>query len=342
MLDLGLSPEQEQLQDAVAGLLERACATEVVRAAEPLGYDAGLWDKVRELGVVDMAVPEGAGGSGASLLDAALVGEVAGAALAPVPLVESVVSARLLAAVGTPAARALLDAVLTGTTSITVALRPPDSSGTARWVPWGAVAERVLVPDGQRLLATTGPAPGVNIPNLGDLPVADRDVEPGAEVLGEGREVAAAVHRALDEWRVLTAAVLCGAGRRALEIGIAYTVERHQFGVPIGSFQSVAHHLADDATAMDGAQLLVREAAWSADEDPEQFAVLAPMAFAFAAETAEQAADSALHFHGGYGFMLEYDIQLYFRRIKAWALLDGDGQAELGRLADALWGGKEN
>jgi alkylation response protein AidB-like acyl-CoA dehydrogenase len=66
------------------------------------------------------------------------------------------------------------------------------------------------------------------------------------------------------------------------------------------------------------------------------------MAFAFAAETAEQVADAALHFHGGYGFMLEYDIQLYFRRVKAWALLDGDGQAELGRLADALWGTKEN
>ena len=66
------------------------------------------------------------------------------------------------------------------------------------------------------------------------------------------------------------------------------------------------------------------------------------MAFAFAAETAEQAADSALHFHGGYGFMLEYDIQLYFRRIKAWSLLGGDRHAELGRLADLLWGPKED
>ncbi len=209
-------------------------------------------------------------------------------------------------------------------------------------MPWGAVADRVLVLDGNRLLATTGPAPGVSIPNLGDLPVADRDVEPGAELLGEGADVVGTVERALDEWRALTVAVLCGAGRRALEIGIAYSIERHQFGVPIGSFQSVAHHLADAATAMDGAQLLVREAAWAADDDPQQFGVLAPMAFAFAAETAEQVADAALHFHGGYGFMLEYDIQLYFRRVKAWALLDGDGQAELGRLADALWGTKEN
>jgi alkylation response protein AidB-like acyl-CoA dehydrogenase len=135
---------------------------------------------------------------------------------------------------------------------------------------------------------------------------------------------------------------LCGAGRRALDIGVTYTTERHQFGVPIGSFQSVAHRLADAATAIDGAQLLAREAAWAADELPDDLAVLSSMAFAFAAETAEQVADAALHFHGGYGFMLEYDIQLYFRRIKAWALLAGDRHAELGRLADALWGPKED
>src|SRR5262245_57883214 len=118
MLDLGLSPEQEQLQDAVAGLLERACSTEVVRAAEPLGSDPALWARVHELGVVDMALPEAAGGAGAALLDAALVCELAGAALAPVPLVESIVATRLLARLGTPAAAGLLETAVAGTTMV--------------------------------------------------------------------------------------------------------------------------------------------------------------------------------------------------------------------------------
>jgi alkylation response protein AidB-like acyl-CoA dehydrogenase len=238
-------------------------------------------------------------------------------------------------------AAALLADAVAGRSLVSLALRPSDSAGRATWVPWGALADRVLVPDGTRLVVTSDAPPGVNTPNLGALPVADRSIAPSDDVLVDGDRAVEAIARALTEWKVLTAALLCGAGRRALQIGIAYTTERHQFGVPIGSFQSVAHHLADAATAMDGAELLTREAAWAADDEPQQFPVLAPMAFAFAAETAEHAADLALHFHGGYGFMLEYDIQLYFRRIKAWQLLAGDRHAELGRLADALWGTKE-
>jgi alkylation response protein AidB-like acyl-CoA dehydrogenase len=149
----------------------------------------------------------------------------------------------------------------------------------------------------------------------------------------------AAFERARVEWRVLTAAALCGAGRSALDIAVAYTTERRQFDVPIASFQTVAHRLADLATAIDGAQLLTWKAAWAADDDREQAAALGLMAFSFAAEAAEAAATEALHFHGGYGFMLEYDIQLYFRRIKAWVLQNGDRQHELLRLADELWGG---
>src|SRR5439155_6653058 len=119
---------------------------------------------------------------------------------------------------------------------------------------------------------------------------------------------------------------------------VTYTTERQQFGAPIASFQSVAHRLADLKTAIDGAQLLTWKAAWSADEDPDRASSLALMAFGFAAEAAENAVTDALHFHGGYGFMLEYDIQLYFRRIKAWILQHGDRQQELLQLADALWG----
>jgi Acyl-CoA dehydrogenase, C-terminal domain len=216
-----------------------------------------------------------------------------------------------------------------------VALSKP-ARGLVRWVPAGAVADRVIILDGERLLVVAGPPPA-QAANLGSLPLAHVNIEGGKEI-ARGPEAVAAFNRALDDWRVLTAAVLSAAGQRTLEIAVAYTTERKAFGVPIASYQSVAHDMADLATALRGAQLLTRKAAWAADHDPAQRSRLALMAYSFAATTAERAATDALHFHGGYGFMLEYDIQLYFRRIKAWSLLDGDPAGGLQRLAGEMWG----
>src|SRR5262249_61999632 len=103
--------------------------------------------RVRARGGGDTARPDAPGGAGASLLDAALVAEQAGAALAPVPLVESIVATRLLARLDSPAAASALAAALAGDAIITIPLHAPDNAGTARWVPWGAVAHPVLRPD---------------------------------------------------------------------------------------------------------------------------------------------------------------------------------------------------
>jgi alkylation response protein AidB-like acyl-CoA dehydrogenase len=121
-------------------------------------------------------------------------------------------------------------------------------------------------------------------------------------------------------------------------MGVEYAKSREQFGVPIGSFQAVAHRLADAATEVDGAELLVREAAWAADEGLPSAPKLAVMAFLYAGETAQLAAEESLHFHGGYGFTLEYDIQLYFRRAKAWSLALAPPATEYQALADRVLG----
>lgn len=336
MLDLSLSEEQEQLVHAYRALFQRECGAQAVRDAEPLGHTPELWKRVLDLGAADMAVPEAAGGAGAELLDAALVAELVGEFLAPVPLVETTVANRLLARGGTEEASEVLTRALGAGAVTTLALHAP-VDGRAAWVPAGAVADTVLVAAGPQVLALADSAPEAALPNLGSLPLAHRDLN-GARVLaeGDGAQEAAAVAR--DEWRVLTAAVLTGAGAAALELARGYTTERKAWGVPIASYQSVAHRMADLATALSGARLLVRKAAWAADHDPARARLLALQAFSFAAETAEAAATDALHFHGGYGFMLEYDVQLYFRRIKAWSLLNGDPRRDLERAADELWG----
>ena len=108
--------------------------------------------------------------------------------------------------------------------------------------------------------------------------------------------------------------------------------------MPIGSFQGIAHRLADTAAAVDGARLLAYEAAWAVDDQPERAAELAAMAFAFAYETARDATYRSLHFHGGYGFMMEYDIQLYFRRARGWANVFDDPEHVYRRVADRRYG----
>ncbi len=343
-IDLALSEEQEQLTASFGDLLAKEASVERVRAAEPLGFDPGLWDALGEVGATAMAVPTDAGGWGASLLDLALVAELAGRAAAPAPVIESQVAARLLAAVttapGTDAgaaaaatAQAALDAALGGTAVTTLALHPT-RNGQARLVPAGAVADLAIVLDADRLALV--PLAGVeraHVDNLGGLPLADLAVPPDAVAVASGAMAHALHASAVDEWLALTAAALVGLGARAQEMAVGYAIERHAWGVPIGTFQGVSHPLADSATALDGARLLARKAAWSAGADPARATELAAMAFAFASETSRDVTYRALHVHGGYGFMLEQDVQLYYRRARGWARVWGEPRRAYRRAA---------
>jgi len=336
-MDLRLSAEQEQLVDAFASLFAKESSAERVRAAEPDGFDRALWAHLLELGVVAMAVDEPAGGWGASLLDLALVAEQQGRCLAPAPIVETQVAARLLAALGTPEALTAIGPALAGERMVTLAVRPVRER-VAGLVPAAAVADDAVVVAGDRVVLVPLEGNRTAVQNLGALPVADVTVGSGATVLASGPSALAAHSAAVDEWMLLTAGALVGVGARALEIGIDYVKERKAFGVPIGSFQAISHRLADSATAIDGARLLAWEAAWAADADPDRAPELAAMAFAFAYEAARDSTYRSLHFHGGYGFMLEYDIQLYYRRARAWANLFAEPGAVYRRVADRRYG----
>jgi alkylation response protein AidB-like acyl-CoA dehydrogenase len=329
-MDLRPSDEQQQLVEAFKDLYEDASSPDRVRAAEPVGHSTELWDRLVATGAVEMAVPEPAGG-GASLLDLALVAEQHGRHVAPAPLIEAQVAARLLSRLST--ATDTLASALSGQQLVTMAVRPT-RDGVATLVPAAAVSQAALVLDGERLLLVPVPADVRHVVNTGAMPLADLTVGDNATELATGGDALTAYATALDEWRALTAAALVGIASRALEIGVAYVKERQAFGQPIGGFQGVAHRLADRATEVDGAQLLAREAAWAAAEDPQRAPELAAMSFGFAADTARDTTYYALHFHGGYGFMLEYDAQLYFRRARAWSGVLGEPRDAYRRVAD--------
>jgi alkylation response protein AidB-like acyl-CoA dehydrogenase len=184
----------------------------------------------------------------------------------------------------------------------------------------------------------TTPADGSSPANLGSAPLADVELTGGSRtVLASGDAAVAAYDTALDEYRALTARWFIGLAREAQSIGVQYATDRKQFGVPVGSFQAVQHRFADIECDLDGADLLANKAVWALDVGDPVAASFPWMAFWFAGDTAQRAGSWALHVHGGYGFMEEYDIQLYFRRAKAARLLLGDPRRQLLALADRLW-----
>jgi alkylation response protein AidB-like acyl-CoA dehydrogenase len=337
-VDLSLGEDQQTLRVAFAEFFDKEATVERVRAAEPLGFDQDLWAKLAGTGAVAMGLPEEAGGGGASNLDLALVAEQYGRRLAPVPFVECAAAGRVLAAAG---ATDLLGGVADGSTLPTLALSPP-RDGRLRLVPAGAVAEIVVALDGDRLIALRrepGPRPHVAAsPNFGSSPLADWSLADGELIeLAAGPRAVQLYEDGVSQWKLLTGAALGGLRASALELGVSYVKARKAFGVIIGSFQAIQHRLADLVVAGDGAQLLMYEAAWARDTGQPQAAALASMAFLFAADCAFRTTRECLQFHGGYGFTLEYDIQLYFQRAKAWPLALGDSRREYQRLADLVY-----
>lgn len=330
---MNLADEQRQLVDSFAAIYARESTSERVRAAEPSGFDPKLWGALLETGVVEMAVAEAAGGWGASEVDLALIAEQFGRAVASAPVIESQVAARLLAACG-DAGYELLVQAMGGDKLVTFAPRTGEGD-SLRLVPAGAVADAVVALVDERVVAVSGNCQPVQ--NLGSLPLADITLD-DVKILAEGPDAGRLFTAALDLWLTLTAAALAGAAKKAVEMGVEYAKQRHAFGSAIGTFQAVSHPLADSATAADGARLLALKAACAFADEPDRVSELAAMAFAFAYETARDATNRSLHIHGGYGFGMEGDIQLYYRRTRGWAMVYGEPSVALDRVADARYG----
>jgi alkylation response protein AidB-like acyl-CoA dehydrogenase len=135
--------------------------------------------------------------------------------------------------------------------------------------------------------------------------------------------------RILDRGRITIGALAVGLGRGALEESRAYALERRTFGKPIAEHQAIAFMLADMATEVDAARLLVRRAATMCDAGTP-FAKEASMAKLFASEAAMRATSNAIQIHGGYGYTREFPVERYFRDAKLCEI--GEGTSEIQRL----------
>ncbi|MGW0183217.1 acyl-CoA dehydrogenase family protein [Nocardia sp. NPDC003345] len=332
--DYSLSEDQSELQATYAKFFKTRCPLEVVRAAEATGFDKNLWEQLCGTGATTMALPESAGGDGATLVDLTLVAEELGRNIAPVPWIDHICASRLLARWGALSADGGA-AIVEGREIAALEPRIGRVSGT-RLIPAGAVADHIVIREGDEIVRLGFDTRPARVDNIGRLPMAW--IDPAAAdrrtVLAAGAEAVAQYDRALDEWRVLTAAALVGLVEETLRIAAEFATTRYTMGVPISTLQGISHPLASIAITVEGARNLARRASWFLEFEPDAQRALAPAAFVYMAEEAPRAATMAVHVQGGLGVAAESAASAYLLRAKGWPLAAGDAAAAAARTAE--------
>lgn len=332
--DYSLSEDQTDLQSAYQKFFKSNCSIEVVRAAEVSGFDKSLWERLCATGATTMALPESVGGDGATLVDLTLVAEEVGRSLAPVPWIDHVCAARLLARLG------VLDVggqIVTGEQIVGLDA-VIDSPAGPRLIASGSVADQIVLRDGDDVVLLGFDTRPTRVDNIGKLPMAwvDPAAADSRTVLGNGPDALASYQLALDEWRLLTASALAGLVEETMTIAAEFAKSRYTLGVPISTLQGISHPLANMAIVVQGGRALARRAAWYLDHEPDERPELGPSAFVFMAEEAAKAATMAVHIQGGLGVSAEAAATAYLVRARGWPLAGGDPGAAAIQIAEIV------
>ena len=345
------------LQETASRFLEEHSSSAVVRAAAGTdGLDRALWQRVvAELGWQAIPVPEADGGLDLGPVELAIVFELTGRRLTPTPHFASALSALAVRTVPDGEARQRLLAQLAegaicslahtdarphwGTEGVAIeAQATPEGwslSGAARFVGAGHAADELLVvarstASGKLMLcAVPADSEGVTVTHQATLDQSRsmanlycEGVHVGqSAVLCDDWEDSLAV--VLNMGRILVAAEQVGCAQAALDMSVAYTGERIQFGRTIASFQAIKHKAADMMLKTESARSLLYYAACTADAwlrgaaTAQALEEAAHMVASSAGDAAFFVAGTAIQLHGGVGITEEYDVQLYFKRARA-------------------------
>ena len=198
--------------------------------------------------------------------------------------------------------------------------------------------------DGMSLFLIENDAPGVELRKLdmlgrrcvGTYEIFFNDAEVGDDRLVGG--VNRGFHcllSGLQIERITTAAGYCGAAQAALDLAVDYAKTRKQFGRPIGSFQAIAHLLADLQTEVDAGRLLMQRAAWAATRGGDALREIS-MAKLFASEAYVKVANAGMQVLGAYGYNMEFDMQRHFRDARAATVGAGTSQIQRNVIAGRM------
>ncbi|MGR6964804.1 acyl-CoA dehydrogenase family protein [Geodermatophilus sp. URMC 61] len=370
-MDFTFDSEQNDLREAVRGLLERAYGDSEQRrrvtATDP-GFDEKTWSRLAEMGLLGLPFAEEHGGMGAGPIEVAIVAEEIGRVLAPEPYVEAVVLAGgLVAAAGTDAQKAeILAGIADGTTLAAAAHAEP---GT-RWSPSAAavtatrdgdswtltgVKEPVLngaradvlmvsavVDGGTALFLVRGDASGLTRTGYrthdGGRAANVRFDGTPAELLGEdAADRTAQIERVLAEARIAYAHEAIGSMDTALRTTAEYLKTRKQFGVTLNRFQALTFRAADMYVSLELARSTALWASMVADAGGD-VVTAADRARLQTSRAGRHIGKEAIQLHGGIGVTAEYTVGHHTSRLTAIDHVLGDGDWALSRLAADVTG----
>ena len=315
-----LTEEQRGFSASLAGLLGDGDVPTAARAwaAGDHGPGLTLWKRLAEQGVCALALPEDAGGIGATPVDVVVAFEQLGRHAVPGPWVESAAHLPTLLTRSAPAVAASLGEGGIGSVRLVEHSRCALDADVAEHV-------YVVNADARVTSATAG--------------LQHRSVDPARRLfeVAEGESVdveAEDVHRAFDLAVLACAAQLLGLGEHLLTATVEFAKQRRQFGREIGSFQALKHQLADVRIALDFTRPLVDGAAVLFDTPNHAREVSA--AKVSAADAAYRAARTALQVHGAIGYTEEYDLSLWLLKVRALVSAWGTQSFHRARVLHAL------
>lgn len=337
-MDFTFNEDQLLFQESVHEFLKAEVTPESIRALweTDTGRSDTLWAQLAELGLTGLTVPEDFGGLGMNELDFVLLAQECGYVALPEPLVQTV-----LVAVPT-----LLKA---GNKDINDYWLPKIAEGSAR-VAVG-LERNLLVEDAHvadlLLLEKAGSFYAIERAEV--TMEYNESIDPSrklfsvnfderkATLLAEGEAATQLVNAAFDRGVLGAAAQCLGLAQRMIEISVQYTSERQQFGVAIGTFQAVKHHMANIAYKLEYAKSPVARAAYALANNQANASVYVSHAKFAATEVGEIAAKNCIQVHGAMGYTWEVDLHIFMK--KAWALNHTWGNAALhkNRVADFIF-----
>jgi alkylation response protein AidB-like acyl-CoA dehydrogenase len=327
-----LTEDQQEFGAAVRGYLAerfdlaavRGVVEDAVNDPGGDGNPATLWKAAGEQGWLAVTVPEEFEGLGLGLVEAQVIARALGAGVAPGPWRGTVLAAEAIRLAGTDEQKATwLPRLAAGAA---VGALAADRALAA--VEYGAIADVVVTTDGRLVTGASGTPRGSYD---GTVRLAD--------LTGGTVEELAAAPEIRSRAAVLVAADLVGIAREALTRTVAYDRERRQFGVPVGSFQSIKHTLADLHCTITMAEHAALYAAHAVEVGAEDAPLAVAVAKAKAGDAAVASTGAMIQYHGGIGYTWEHEAHLFYKRAKRLAGQWGDSGTHRARIAELTMGG---
>lgn len=319
---------RKMIVDSTTKIMNDMCTKELVNDAEKGIWPADLWQMLKDSGMITVALTEEQGGSGAGLGDALSVLRVAGKYCAPIPLAETFLGNHILSELGMdvfdqPLTIVPFDKEARAKMSIIRRQDGWEVKGQAHWVPWARFADKIIVigqSDDDTLLAV--------------VETKDCTIKKDQNLAGEARDDVHIDHVRIDDacvakinsdeslhklWHtgaLTRVALMTGALERVLELTLAYSLERSQFGRPISRFQAIQHHIANVSGEVAAAGIACDYAIQSIESNP--LAMDIALAKIRVGEAASIVAPIAHQVHGAIGFTDEHVLHQSTRRLWSW------------------------